>query len=510
MNDDQEHRALPHTILKNTIYNLVTQGALIVVTMLALRIIVPGLNEEKFGLLSLIWVFIGYFTLLDFGISRAITKFLAEATVINDEKRSITIVWTSLSVSAAIGILTGGLLFILSHVLVHDVLKVSQDLQQEAVISFKIAAICLPFVLLYGALRGIMMALQRFSLTNLLQGGIGVLQWGGATILVVWGMGITQIILLTLIVRIAATVASFVLLPTILPGIFRSATSWSSAVGKQLLHFGGWVSVTQVVGPVIVYLDRVLIANLLSLSAVGFYSVPQEAVTRLLTLPMSLSLTLYPALSEKNALESVTSGKPLYTRSLKYLLLVMLPLVILLVAFAPDVLRIWMGDRFASQSSVVLQILGIGLLFNGIAQIPATTLHAVGRPDLPAKFNLVELPMTFVLNFFFISAFGIVGAAIAWTLRSMLDVVLLLWAVRKFVFRPSLTRMPEPKAGRGAILSFIIILLSCITLFVMDGFLTRLFLAILFCVVYVGSVWLYGFSKKDREFVLSFRAHMFK
>jgi O-antigen/teichoic acid export membrane protein len=103
----------------------------------------------------------------------------------------------------------------------------------------------------------------------------------------------------------------------------------------RLLSFGGWVAVSGVVGPILVYIDRFVIAVLLSLSAVGYYAAPYEVVTRLSIIPVSLVAALFPVFSARN--EASREVEALATRSLEILLSVMGAVTLVAVALAEDI-----------------------------------------------------------------------------------------------------------------------------------------------------------------------------
>lgn len=67
----------------------------------------------------------------------------------------------------------------------------------------------------------------------------------------------------------------------------------------------------------------------------------------------------------------------------------------------------------------------IGIFLNSAARVPFTLLQAHGRADLTAKLHLIELPIFAALLVAGVHAFGITGAALAWTLRVALDTTLL-------------------------------------------------------------------------------------
>jgi O-antigen/teichoic acid export membrane protein len=135
--------------------------------------------------------------------------------------------------------------------------------------------------------------------------------------------------------------------------------------------------------------------------------------------------TLFPAFTSLKAAGSRKRIQELFTRSIKSLLLILVPLLSLVIILAPDLLRVWLGQDFASHGVFVLQMLAVGMLVNSLGLIPFGLLQGIGRPDLPAKFSLIELPMYLLGLWFLIHRLGLSGAAIAFTLRCTVDTILL-------------------------------------------------------------------------------------
>jgi O-antigen/teichoic acid export membrane protein len=190
--------------------------------------------------------------------------------------------------------------------------------------------------------------------------------------------------------------------------------------------------VSNVINPVITYLDRFLIGSLISIAAVTYYAAPYEIVTRLSILAMSITMTLFPSFSAVNVAER-NSLSGLYSRSIKLLIVFMTPLIAILVIFAKNILFLWLGVEFAEKSTVVFQILAIGILMNSLAQIPYALIQGFGHPDITAKFHLIELMLYIPLAWFLVWKLGIVGGALAWTIRVTLDSLLLFAASIKFI-----------------------------------------------------------------------------
>src|SRR5207248_920886 len=155
-----------------------------------------------------------------------------------------------------------------------------------------------------------------------------------------------------------------------------------------------------------------------------YYSAPFDMVTKLLLLVGALGSVLFPAFT----MSHVTDRRRmvlLFSRSLKYVFLAVFPLILVIMAFAPEGLRLWLGGNFGEESRTVLRWLAVGLLVNSMSIIVALLIQAAGRPDVTAKFHLVELPIYLGLVWWLIRTHGIGGAALAWSVRVTLDAVLL-------------------------------------------------------------------------------------
>jgi O-antigen/teichoic acid export membrane protein len=166
---------------------------------------------------------------------------------------------------------------------------------------------------------------------------------------------------------------------------------------------------------------------------VGYYTAPYEGITRLLIIPNSLIAALFPLLTGLGVVAAAGRINRLFASSMRAVLVVMaIPSAIALI-FAPLILRVWMGPDYAAQGALALRILSVGVLINSLAHIPYTFLEAAGRPDVPAKFHMIELVIHVPIAWWLVGAYGITGAAVAWTARVTLDTILLLLAARRVI-----------------------------------------------------------------------------
>jgi O-antigen/teichoic acid export membrane protein len=421
----------------NTVLNFIGMVVPLIVAVFSMPFVIKGLGTERFGILSLSWVVLGYFGLFDLGLSQATTKFVAEALGRNEVERLPRLVWTALGLQVILGIIGCLLCITCIPFLVGRVLNVPTELVGETKSVFLLMALSLPIVLGTGSLRGVLSAAQRFDLVNVVKIPSSCLIYLLPALALPFALQLPVIIFLLVLVRFINLLAYLLLCIKVFP-VLRHNFSFDSNMIKPLLTFGGWLTVSSVVGPVLVSLDRFLIGSLLTMAAVAYYTAPYEMVSRLWVISGSLLMTLFPAFSALWGMRATKELERLYVRAVKYLLLVVGPLALLLILFASDILRLWLGTEFAQKSALLLQILTVGIFINSLAQVPYSLVQGFGRPDITAKFHLLETPIYIATAWFLIKSLGIAGAALAWSLRVAFDALLLFgvtWKIRLVTIR---------------------------------------------------------------------------
>ncbi len=198
------------------------------------------------------------------------------------------------------------------------------------------------------------------------------------------------------------------------------------ALAIPLLHFGKWVSVTGLVGPILAVGDRLVIGAVRGATAVTVFSIPFNLASRLLVVPYSLIRVVFPRFSAIG----VEDSRTLATSALVVLALVTAPFAVFGASVTSPFLDWWIGDDLATDAAPVAAILFAGVWVNGLGYVPFSLLQAQGRPDVPARYHTLELvPFLIVLGVGVYFA-GPIGAALAWSFRALVDSALLLRAAR--------------------------------------------------------------------------------
>ncbi|SPE32174.1 Membrane protein involved in the export of O-antigen and teichoic acid [Acidobacteriia bacterium SbA2] len=412
-------------IARNTAFNIVGQMVPLVVGVVTTPYVIQHLGPDRFGILALVWIVLGYFALFDLGIGPATTKFVAELLGQGEIDRIPSVVWTALATQSGMGLLAGVLLAASSPVLVHRILKIPAGLQPDTLWVFLTLAVSFPINFAIGSLKGFLSAIQRFDLVNAIAVPTSALWYVIPVGALALGFGLPGIALLLVVSRVVALAAHFVFCLRSYPALGRRCAFDRSLI-RRLLSFGGWVTVSATVTPILVYLERFPIGALVSVAALAYYTPAYMISSRLGILPGSLTDTLFPAFSTSAGRGDSEWIRNALVRSLKWLMLVMGPAGLAVAFFARPVLTLWVGPKFAAVGTLPLQILILAVPLSSLGLVPSNLLQGIGRPDLTAKLCLAEAPVYVVLAWFLVSRLGLPGAALAWALRVSVHFVLLI------------------------------------------------------------------------------------
>jgi|SRR5882724_511086 len=456
-NGHNGHLTRGRLLAKNTIWNLLGSGAPMLVALVCIPILIHGLGKERFGVLTLAWALIGYASLFDLGLGRALTQLVAQKLGAGEEPEIPSLAWTSLLLMMLLGFAGTAAVLLISPWLVHSGLNVPDALEPETLQAFRLLGISLPFVITTAGLRGLLEAHQRFGVISALRIPMGVFTFAGPLLVLPFSKSVVPVVAVLVAGRILAWAAHLLVCLQVLPELGRSIAWERSAVGP-LMRFGGWMTVSNVVSPLLVTLDRFLIGALVSVTAVAYYATPFEVVTKSLLLPGALMAVMFPAFSTGFAQDRERTAK-LFRQCAKSLFLVLFPIMLCSVALAQDGLKLWLGAEFAQHSFRVLQWLAVGVFVNSLALVPFTLLQGAGRPDLTATLHLIELPLYLGLLWWLISTRGIEGAAIAWTARVAVDALFLFVLARRCL--PGRSRM-RPRTALLPAMAMVILVLAAL------------------------------------------------
>lgn len=422
-------------ISTNAAYQLFAQVGVLALNLVASPLIVHGLGLEAYGLLVLVGVTTNYFGFVELGLGRATIQVLAQHRTRGENDEFREVFWTASAAYLALSVVGAVALVVAAPWIVKSVLAVSPAFVPQAIHAFWIGAAGLVVTMQRDVASSVATAMERFDLIGRLTLFIGLLQTVVNVGLVLWGFPLTGVMLGGLAVQGLALAVYWVIAFAVAPKLRPLRIQLSRLRG--LLRFGGYVTVSQVVGPLLVHSEKVFIGAFATVQQLPYYAVPYNLSWALTAVPTSLVSVIYPALVRLRAQGDAAGVRETVRRSTRYVFVALLGPVVILVVYAREILTVWMGADFAVQASGCLRILAIAVLANVMAWPAYQLLHAAGRADLTARYHVVELVIHIPASILLISQLGVLGAAIAWLLRVAIDSALLLRAAAEVAGMPA-------------------------------------------------------------------------
>ncbi len=415
-------------VRRNTLINLAGAALPAVVSLAIVPAFLAAVGQVRYGVLAIVWMLLGYFSILDLGFGQATSNRVA---TLKDAPREQVrrVFWTALTLNAAIGLLGSAILLWLGDMLLGSVFRIPPGIRPEALGSVPWLALGVPIVTTATVLSGTLEGEERFGTLNIL-GVSGTLVMQIAPLLWAWGHGpaLSGLVAVTIVTRLLGNVATLLACFSVVG--FGAPRLDLNQVGG-LFRFGGWVSISAVMNAILQSADRFVIGIVNGMVAVTNYTIPFNLVNRLIVLPASLGRSLFPRFAKI----SRESADALLAEATTSVAAVMTPVAIAGLFVVREFLTLWVGPAQAAASAPVADLIFLGLWMNGLAHVSSFFHLGRGRPDIPAKFHMMEGIPFVVALVLGTRVWGITGAALAWTLRVSADALLLYQAAGLPLYR---------------------------------------------------------------------------
>ena len=418
-------------LARNAAGNLVSQCVPMAVAIVSMPWLIRGLGTDRFGVMTLAWMVLGYFSLFDLGLGRALTKMVAEKLGRSEDEEVPGLIWTAMTLMMGLGLVGTGTVTWITPWLVNDALKISGTLRDESLGAFYFMGAALPFLIGTSGLRGVMEAYQKLRTANILRTTTALAILLGPLALLPFTTDLRAAVGIVAAARLASFIGHAWLCLRVVPGM-RQGSGFRRDFLRPMLGYGGWMTAVNVINPLMVQMDRFLVGALISTAAVTFYTTPYELITKGWFLSNAVLGVIFPAFAT-SYVQDRRRTVLIFERCLRYVAIILFPLALVSIAAGHELLTVWLGADFARQSTQVMQWLALGVLLNGLAQVPSALLQGVGRPDITFKIHLAELPPYLLAAWVLTLRYGITGTAMAWAGRTALDLALYFAVVGKIL-----------------------------------------------------------------------------
>ncbi|AOZ05345.1 oligosaccharide flippase family protein [Cupriavidus malaysiensis] len=388
--------------------------------------LIHRLGNERFGVLALAWGLVGYAGALDLGIGRALTQMVARLRGEGDFSSIPDALATAGRITLLTGAFGGVIIAIFAIAGGGSLIHARQTATGEIELSILLLALALPAQAMSATYRGVNEAYLNFRGISVVRALLGMVNFGGPYLVSLWTSSLPWLVATLVLSRLFSLLIYRRLAMTCISGqraVGRTG-EYSSRIARSLFSFGGWVTVSSIVSPMLVQADRFVISSAISAAAVTIYVLPYEMVVQSLVLVGSVSSVLFPSLSAMMR-SHPTQWQRYFLRWLLIVAGMMLVVCIAMFFFLPKILTLWVGQGLHPESITVGKILCLGVFSNSLGVMFYALLHAKGRANITALLHMIELPIFVGALLFLLHQFGVVGAAWAWTGRMTFDAIAL-------------------------------------------------------------------------------------
>jgi O-antigen/teichoic acid export membrane protein len=486
-------------VVRGSLWTMSGQGVTMLTMLVTSPFVIRWLGAEAYGVLTLVNVLIGYLAFADMGMGLAATRFAAEVHARRDDDEEAATVWTAVLIAFVPTALCASALGLLAEPIVVDIMRLPARFHDTAVWALRLAALGFIARTMAGMFSTPQLVRLRMDLNTLVTGGAAITQ-NLLVVFVLWLQGgliaaVAAIAGMAILTCFSHTIISQRLLPQLTRPRIRGALI------KPLLRFGGGLVLSSLANVALVNLEKLFLPRFASVSALGYYGVAYSLAGVLAFAPSAMRQSLLPAFSRLHAASEHEDLKRLYTRALRGNVFWLAPAAMILCIIAKPFFTLWAGPEYGQESTIPFYILVVGLVFNVMAYVPHALLMAYGRSDLIGRFHLSELLPHLLFVIVFTYRFGAMGAALAWSLRVMLDALIFFLAAQRIA---GMSFSPIHAGRTGYAIALAILLLPILLIGKgVGGAVALIGVSVFSMLSYAALVWIKVLTEEERSWVMS-------
>ncbi|WP_348260834.1 oligosaccharide flippase family protein [Telmatobacter sp. DSM 110680] len=395
-------------LLMGSIFRIANLAGAVASSLFLMPLIVHHLGDRVYGFWSLAWTFIGYYGLLDFGLSSAVSQYLSIAIGRKDEAESQAVFNTALRLQSILGVVALAItvgLAAATPLLCHDPNDAAFFWKVIVVLGIN-AAISFP-VRVY---TGILESELRFDVQSGLDFLGLVLRTGLITWAVLSGGGLLALALASLVGAIPIVVLQVALARRESPWARISRTPFDRKRSKAFLSYSIYTFIATSADTLRYQLDPLVISAFIGLVAVTHYRIAGVFARYYVEALLALMRLFQPLLSRHHGAGDDEAVERVFYFATKVTLSVSVFICAVVIAYGKPFIALWMGVKYqdAYPAMVVLSI----AVFLDVCQSPSVgLLYSTFNHKYYTYMNLAEGLLNLAFSIALVRPMGILGVA---------------------------------------------------------------------------------------------------
>ena len=495
--------------LRNVLLNKFGMLIQIATAFVLTPLLIHFLGDERYGIWVIIASLTGYLSLVDFGISSSVIRFVSQfsreaedTTSAEEDQLNARKIRQLLGSATLILIAISAVLILIAPFIGREVLSwFIEDSDTHALLNTLLLIICIDVsvFIFNNTFRAALEGRGRFDLTALLV-IISVLGKALGMYCVLYiGFGLTAMVLVSLATNILLVLGSFTLIKRNYPALSFNPLHANRRDAKEVLRYGRATFFAMLANQVIYYTDTFIVAFFLGPIMVAYYAIPWSLMEYTRQLFVQASRSFVPSFSHESSQNKNISD--LYIQSTRWLFLASNLICIGLMVFGADFIRIWINDTYAEQARWLIIIFFAGQLIQTPQLLSYALLQGLSQHKRFATLSLYTACANLALSLILVQFYGVEGVAIGAAIPQ---------AIFYLFFVPTLTLNAIGESGKRYFNEAILpgvgpsIVLLAVALFIKthfqpDSFLNLLLAAFVCGIVYLTTIWFLTLSGSEKN-----------
>lgn len=421
------------TIRKNIVANYAGKAWVAVINVAFIPLYIKYMGIEAYGLVGFFATLQPFLSILDMGISPSVNRELARYSVhpgqeqkMRDLVRTLEVIYWAMAI--------GLLVITLSTASALSTSWLQANSLPPAKIRKVLLLMGVSLVLQWpvGYYAGGLMGLQRQVLLNVMNSILWTIRGVGAVLVVIISSDkVVAFFVWQVVMSFLNVLAVSLLLWRSLPNAPRAAR-FDPGILKSVWRLALGMSAVSVTILLFNQMDKVILSRQISLSMFGYYSLAWQVVGCLFLFYYPVYAAFFPAITQAFSQGDREGLVKTYRKGSQLMSVSTLPVAVVIIMFSKDILRMWTNNaETAEQCHLVLSLLMVGATFNGMFYMQYAVRQAVGSMS---RFLHIFVPALVVFTatlFSIVPRFGMVGAAVAFSTFSILQVgIAIYWTHR--------------------------------------------------------------------------------
>ena len=380
------------------------------------RMIDSQLGQETLGIWDFAWSLVGYFNLVQMGISSSVNRYVAKYRAAGDIMAVNCAVSSASSLLVVAGILVIGLTAAVSILLprLFGARLGDNVCQAQWVVLLLGATIACEIAL--STFSGILTGCHSWGLHNAIKSSCYAATVVAMMVALYFEAGLAILGAVYFAGQMLSSLLHMIFAYRVCTGLQLRPSLVKKSTIKDVFGFGGKTILPSVSHLLVNQTTAILIVAYLGPAALALYARPKSLVRHVNTLVNKMAFVLTPTASALQKAGDLADIRSLLVRSVRYSCYLVLPITVVLVVFGGPILGLWMGPEYASNLVPAILVVGhLAAMINLPVMSILAGLNAHGRAGIA---QLIGSGCTVGLTCVALGylQLGLIGAAIAITL----------------------------------------------------------------------------------------------